>query len=217
MYLSYLAWLKEFESNFLNKPNRFQIDPTPSPEKQRVIELIRDAFANVRCKEERVLLYGGMALDDWQPAAVVDKLYAHELYTDWASIPPSRLAACWDCLRYIGPEATRFLLPAYMIFELSLTDLCIMTGLEEVFCSEQSEQADSYEGSCRHRLSLLNKAQQHAITEAMNIKRRYEWQIALEHDMFLDEPPRLLPWEWDDILSRQPPLDAQQYLDSLLD
>ncbi len=219
-YEEYLAWLREFERHYaVGGKSALDLDPALSQEKLQLMEQIREAFAHVHCLGEEQLLYGGMADDDHRHPDVRKKLSLLEERHRWEQIPMARLAACVDCLSYLGPEATRFLLPAYMILELQLRDLTITTGIETQFCYAKGKNSlyhDAYtEESRRRRLALLNEAQRATLTAFTHIKRRHEWRCDGASEGWFDPELALLPWEWDEIESRTPPLSAYDYLEEL--
>ncbi len=89
---------------------------------------ILKAFKGVTCKEERALLEC-YAWDDYlNDPQLLTALRALEERRDWVALPPELLLVCADGRYHAGPEAFRFILPAYMLLSLDydsewMTDL----------------------------------------------------------------------------------------------
>ncbi len=206
---AYLTWLRTFEQQYREGEDKLDLDPSPSLEKQQLIAQIHTAFDGVRCREEDCLLYVGMARDDYQSSYVCKELAKLEERDDWTRIPIERVAACLDSQLYLGPEATRFLLPAFMVAELSTKRLCICTGLDTWYCMEADDTS-----RCRERLSQLNPAQQEALSATMMFLRRAELRMAEEYYDYGEDVEfhKLLPWEWDELRAMDENLEVNEYL-----
>lgn len=79
-----------------------------------VFEKIQNAFHGVTCYGEKYVLLAGEAEDDYLPEEELDVLANLEERNSWQNIPPLWLYTCGASLSFVGPEAFRFLIPAYM-------------------------------------------------------------------------------------------------------
>ena len=81
---------------------------------QVVLSKIQKAFSGVTCCGEKYGLVSSAAKDDYLSESELDVLSNLEERYSWQNIPPYWLYACEASLSFAGPEAFRFLIPAYM-------------------------------------------------------------------------------------------------------
>ena len=177
---------------------------TYSREAAAIIEELRSAFMGVSCLNERHVLLCGEGLDEYLPADTLDKLATQEIRNDWESIPYSLLSACGCSLSYVGPEAYRFLLPAF-IKEYILTEDCY--GIDLIIRLTHQNTEDEYLESHLEQYKLFNKAQRDVVTRFINHYRR----VSFLHTNRIDEKS-LLPWECIELRELYPALQNKDYL-----
>lgn len=155
-----------------------------------VLSYIKKAFHGVQCVNERNVLLCCEALDDYAPDDLLDQIGAHEERKDWQKLSASLLNECDSALSYAGPEAFRFLIPAFMCAYIQY-DISPDIPLKlSIFEHSNDELRDYY----RYQCSLLNQNQQSAISLFMAQMRIEEED---DNDKW-SESYGLLPWEWDE-------------------
>jgi hypothetical protein len=122
-------------------------------EEQRVANLIRVAFSNVRLGNGIGLLEG-QGLDDYASKEIHAKYRAMDEKEDWSKIPSEALNRCYSSLSFFDTEGMRFHLPAFMI-----------ATLEGTFSMDVSFHLTHFEITGDSQFSLLSKAQRQAVRE----------------------------------------------------
>ncbi len=89
-----------------------------SEEEETLRKRICKAFKGVTCMEERALLECYSWDDYLTDPQLLTTLRAREERSNWTALPPELLLACDDGRYHAGPEAFRFILPAYMLLPL---------------------------------------------------------------------------------------------------
>ena len=158
-----------------------RVELTPSAE--RLEKRVREAFRKVMVGPNMMLYLSGTAEDDYLPESFQKELRRQEERFQWSVIPPDILYACSDCLSCLDAEGTRFLLPAYMCY-----DLCYpkedWIGLSYFLNSPYTEE----------RFVLFDESQRACVTDYVNEKRLLGMRNAWgNHD--LCGWNLLLPWE----------------------
>lgn len=152
-----------------------------APSVERLEKRIREAFRKVTVGSNVMLYLSGAAEDDYLPESFQKVLRRQEERVQWGVIPLDMLYACDDCLFYLDAEGTRFLLPAYMCYDLCYPDEG-WNGLSDFLSSPEG------------RLGLFNEFQRACVTDYVNEKRlqgmRNGWDA---HN--LGGWNFLLPWE----------------------
>lgn len=155
-----------------------------------VLSYIKKAFHGVQCVNERNVLLCCEALDDYAPDALLEQIGVLEERTDWQRLSANLLNECDCALSYAGPEAFRFLIPAFMCAYIQYDISPDIPSKLSIFKHSNDELMDYF----RYQCSLLNQSQQTAISLFMAQSRMDEdadsddWTISYG----------LLPWEWDE-------------------
>lgn len=154
-----------------------------SPSVEKLVGRIREAFRKVRVGPEVMLYLSGAAEDDYLPESFQAVLRKKEERVLWKSILLDVLYACSDCLSYLDAEGTRFLLPAYMCY-----DLC--------YPEEEWNGLDFFLSSPRSgRFSLFDAEQRACVTDYVNEKRLQDFREEGVRGLSLHLWSFLLPWE----------------------
>ena len=181
-----------------------------SPEWELVLSFIKDAFRGVKCRNERAVLLCGEAMDDYAPDCVLDRIASLEERDDWKRIPVALIDNCDAALSFVGPEAFRFLIPAYMCayirYDIS-PDVPIILSFFDAADKELQEYI-------RTRYSLLTDAQKIAISAFMAQHRLEEMEMSDDADFF---SCGLLPWEWDEYRHYNPQMSIKDYEELLVE
>lgn len=209
--------LREFESLYNESLARWaarqEAPAVLAPSQKLLLGRIRKAFAGVRCLGEKVVLLCGEALDDYASPGLIEILAQREERLHWEALTDAQLAACSCCLSYVGPEAFRFLLPAYMIFSLRYPGWEESVGVTP----DTDEVLREY---CFRKFALFTQEQQAVVTDFLNEQRVMELEfIKEEKACFM----HFAPWEWREWRESCPQMPpgaflcglAQKYLDSL--
>lgn len=184
-----------------------------APSQELLLGRIRKAFAGVRCLGEKVVLLGGEALDDYASPGLIEILAQREERLHWEALTDAQLEACQCCLAYVGPEAYRFLLPAYMIFSLRYPEWEASVGVTP----DTDEVLREY---CFQRFALFTPEQQAVTSDFLNELRVRDLKFIREETYCFMS---FAPWEWLEWRERCPQTPpgaflcglAQKYLDSL--
>jgi hypothetical protein len=91
--------------------------PRMTEEEQRVLKLIRTAFAGV-VLGEGVGLRQGQGLDDYADERTLASYRAQDEKHDWSAIRVADLDRCHSSLSFFDPDGMRFHLPAYLVADL---------------------------------------------------------------------------------------------------
>jgi hypothetical protein len=86
-------------------------------EKDRVLGLVRSAFAGVTLGQGIGLLQG-QGLDDYADERTVASYRAQDEKHDWSAIPVADLDHCYSSLSFFDADGMRFHLPAYLVADL---------------------------------------------------------------------------------------------------
>lgn len=156
---------------------------TLSPSVEKLVGRIREAFRKVRVGPEVMLYLSGAAEDDYLPDSFQAVLRRQEERVLWQSIPLDVLYACSDCLAYLDAEGTRFLLPAYICYDLCYPEEA-WNGLDFFLSYPHSE-----------RFSLLDSEQRACVTDYVNEKRLQDFREECISGWSLHSWSFLLPWE----------------------
>ena len=124
-----------------------------SPEKQRVIDLIRAAFKGV-VLGNGIGLREAQGLDDYADQATCQAYRDRDEKLHWEAIPAEEMNRCYSSLSFFDAEGMRFHLPAFMI-----ADLEGLLGVDPVFHLSQVPEFDSV------RFNLLSPPQRAAVRE----------------------------------------------------
>ncbi len=87
-------------------------------EEDALRQRICKAFKGVTCLKERALVECYSWDDYLTDETLLKRIRAQEERRNWAALPPELLLACDDGRYHAGPEAFRFILPAYMLLPL---------------------------------------------------------------------------------------------------
>lgn len=161
-----------------------------------VLSYIKKAFHGVQCVNERNVLLCCEALDDYAPDDLLEQIGVLEERTDWQRLSANLLNECDCALSYAGPEAFRFLIPAFMCAYIQY-DISPDIPLKlSIFEHDNDEVKDYF----RYQCSLLNQNQQSAISLFMAQMRIEEEDVNEEEDDNdkWSDSYGLLPWEWDE-------------------
>ena len=170
----------EFLHDIEVRRRNYKPDDTPlSPERLRLEQQIKDAFAGVTCYREVRVLLGGEAEDEYWAPDVQALLSPLEERENWQDIPDDLLFACSCSLTYAGPHAFRFLMPRFMIGALH--------GVVEIYPGEKpgSRFIDLDRMRCRE----LNEAQKACISAYLDL-------MVVEEERY--QRNLFMPWELDE-------------------
>lgn len=155
-----------------------------------VLSYIKNVFHGVQCINERNVLLCSEALDDYAPDDLLDYIGTLEERKDWQKLSANLLNECDSALSYAGPEAFRFLIPAFMCAYIQY-DISPDIPLKLSIFEHSNDELKDY---FRYQCSLLTQSQQSAISLFMA-------QMRIEEDADNDKwsiSYGLLPWEWDE-------------------
>ncbi len=146
-----------------------------SKEEEGLRKRILKAFKGVTCQQERAWLECEAWDDYLTDPQLLGTLRAREERRNWAALPPELLLAC-DCAPYhAGPEAFRFLLPAYMLLSLDYESPWINDMLFAPFGVSKQKRASGGEWM-QEKYSLLNNAQRSTVEQWMNyLQQQNNW------------------------------------------
>ena len=134
-----------------------------NPEKEKIAQIINEAFAGVTLGDG-VGLWWGQVLDDWSmPASIANYRAKHESTEerlDWRRIPAEDLNYCASSLSFFNAAGMRFHLPAFMLAELrgefNQTVIYPLTGV----CNDEK-----LSGFCKKKFTMLDAKQRMAVRE----------------------------------------------------
>ncbi len=126
-------------------------------ERERVVELVRSAFADVRLGDG-IGLRQAQGLDDYETRETVEAYREADEKDRWSAIPAKDLERCSSSLSFFDAEGMRFHLPAYLVAELEGTIFhCVVFPLIDL---------DEYR---MKQYGLLSAAQRHAVCEFLSL------------------------------------------------
>ncbi len=144
-----------------------------SAEEDALRQRICKAFKGVICQKERALVECYSWDDYLTDPKLLARIRAQEERRNWAALPPDLLLACADGRYHAGPEAFRFILPAYMLLSLDYD----ATWMDSVFfyAFGTSKKKRSLGGEWqREQFSLLNSEQRATVEQWVDYLRQRE-------------------------------------------
>jgi hypothetical protein len=128
-------------------------------EENRVLNLVRSAFRDVRLGDGVGLLQG-QGLDDYADDRTLADYRSKDEKHDWSSIPVEDLDRCYSSLSFFDAEGMRFHLPAYLC-----ADLQGALGIADVIF-----HLTYFELQGTSRFENLNDAQRNAVREFLLLR-----------------------------------------------
>lgn len=190
---------RDIEASLAQKRN-----PEPDFELIRAIEL---AFRGVTClREENVLLCTAAREDvcfcdsPSHMRAVMQDLQRREERRDWSRIPPALLLACEEGLPYLGTEAFRFLMPAYMMLDLKyhpdeVLGSMRLAGMSGILTTSSPETVAFF----TQRFADFSPRQKETVSLFFSWWRH---KLRAEYPDADGESVLFLPWEYEDFRKR---------------
>lgn len=179
-----------------------------SADRMLVIRCIEDAFRAVTCFSEKTVLLACEAGDLYASEETIDMLSEYEERSNWQNISPQLLSACDCALSYAGPEAFRFLIPAYMMNALRYPILQEFSLNMHFYHQENlSERLMKYT-KCQH--SMLNNGQKNAISAYLN---QSWWEILSKGNEveYRFESRGLTLWEFEEYIHKFSYMSIREY------
>lgn len=130
-----------------------------------LIGRIRESFRGVCCRSEARVLYGSVlefSALRWVMRESPEDISKAEERLHWDRIDEGELLECIDGVHCWGPEATRFLLPAYMILNLSRDLRSFSAYGPLLFCITLTTR-DAHREWLRQRFSLFSEPQKQVV------------------------------------------------------
>ena len=131
-------------------------------EKQRVIAVIREAFAGVTLGDG-IGLNEAEGLDNYASKIERESLRAKDEKFDWSAIPSVELNRCFSSLSYFDAEGMCFHLPAYMIAQLQDQHLAVDVYDHLTYTFEGLERLKS-------KFATVSVAQREAISQFLRLR-----------------------------------------------
>lgn len=144
-----------------------------------LIARIRECFRGVCCRGEAQVLYGSLhefLSVRWAMPESAEDISRAEERLHWDEIDEGELLECVEGVHSWGPEATRFLLPAYMILNLS-RDLRPFSAYGPLMFCITLTARDAHGEWLRRRFSLFSDQQKQVVQDwfARMMQREKAW------------------------------------------
>lgn len=189
-----------------------------TPTRKAVYENIRKAFRGVSCKREKSVLIASAAKDDYLTEIEIEPLTKIEERTCWERISPCLLYSCQESLSYVGPEAFRFLIPAYMCAALKYR---VADAREfEFHIGEANKMSEESLRYSEMQGKLLNKEQKKAISyylrnmycedNYIDVLQINDFQYDKKHDYM-----GISWWEYKDFINFKRSISFESYVNTL--
>jgi hypothetical protein len=151
-----------------------------TPERNRVAELIREAFAGVTLGDG-VGLRQGQGLDDYDDPETVAKLRERDEKDDWSRIPVAELNACHSSLSFFDAAGMRFHLPAFLIAELDgsygFGIVFHLVGLDDYSLGKFTLLSDEQRGAIREFLLHIKDDNEYAFERPQIVRALREYWV----------------------------------------
>ncbi len=146
-----------------------------SEEEEALRKRICKAFKGVTCKEERALLECYSWDDYLTDPQLLTTLRAREERRNWAALSPELLLTCDDGRYHAGPEAFRFILPAYMLLPLDYDSEWLTDVFFYVYGVPKKKRSTDTQWK-QEQYALLNSEQRATVEQWVEyLQRRELW------------------------------------------
>ncbi len=144
-----------------------------SAEEYALRQRICKAFRGVTCPKERALVECYSWDDYHTDPQLLKRIRSQEERRNWAALPPELLLACDDGRYHTGPEAFRFILPAYMLLPLDYDSSWLTDVFFCVYGTPKKKRSASTEW-LQEKYSLLTDEQRATVEQWVDYLRQRE-------------------------------------------